>query len=445
MRILLYILTLSKVCMTLTDSGKGSRILRIEGGLPLSGELRVYPAKNAALPILAASLLTPEPITLLEVPRLRDVEVMLELLSHLGTRYQWEGRTLHLHTPEIQSTHAPYELVGQMRASFIVWGALLARVGEGQISLPGGCAFGARPVDQHVKALRALGAEVVEEGGTFYARRTRPLSGRVVFDLPTVGGTEQAMLAVALGGEATLVQAAMEPEIEDLGRFLQMLGVEVRGLGSAILHVRGVKQLGGGTYRIIPDRIEAGTYLLAAAATRGTLTLTEVRPDHLDALLDKLRQAGHRVEVGADWVRFTATPHPEPFHVEAREYPGFPTDLQPIVGAYLATVPGQSAITDRVYPDRFTHVGELARMGAELYLRDRTLVVNGKRLHGAQVKALDIRAGGGLVVAALAAEGVSEIEGVYFLERGYEHLEERLQALGARVGLTEVALAQAAD
>ncbi|TBH14825.1 UDP-N-acetylglucosamine 1-carboxyvinyltransferase [Thermus thermamylovorans] len=431
--------------MMLTESGKGSRILRIEGGLPLSGELRVYPAKNAALPILAASLLTEEPITLLEVPRLRDVEVMLELLAHLGTHYAWEGRTLHLHTPEIQSTHAPYELVGQMRASFIVWGALLARVGEGRISLPGGCAFGARPVDQHVKALKALGAEVVEEEGTFYARKTRPLAGRVVFDLPTVGGTEQAMLAVALGGEATLVQAAMEPEVEDLGRFLGMLGVEVRGLGSPILHVRGARRLGGGTYRIIPDRIEAGTYLLAAAATRGALTLTQVRPDHLDALLDKLRQAGHRVEVGPDWVRFTAAKHPEPFHVEAREYPGFPTDLQPIVGAYLATVPGQSAITDRVYPDRFTHVGELARMGAELYLRDRTLVVNGRRLHGAQVKALDIRAGGGLVVAALAAEGVSEIEGVYFLERGYEHLEERLRSLGARVGVAEVPLALAAD
>lgn len=423
----------------------GRRILRIEGGTPLSGELRVYPAKNAALPILAASLLTAEPITLLEVPRLRDVEVMLELLAHLGTRYQWEGRTLHLHTPEIRSTHAPYELVGQMRASFIVWGALLARVGEGRISLPGGCAFGARPVDQHVKALKALGAEVVEEEGSFYARRVRPLSGRVVFDLPTVGGTEQAMLAVALGGEATLVQAAMEPEVEDLGRFLAMLGVEVRGLGSAILHVRGAKVLRGGTYRIIPDRIEAGTYLLAAAATRGSLTLTGVRPDHLDALLDKLRQGGHQVEVGPDWVRFTATPHPEPFHVEAREYPGFPTDLQPIVTAYLATVPGQSAIVDRVYPDRFTHVGELARMGAELYLRDRTLLVNGKRLHGAQVKALDIRAGGGLVVAALAAEGVSEIEGVYFLERGYEDLEARFQALGARVGLEEASLALAAD
>ncbi len=427
----------------LTDTGR--RILRIEGGTPLSGELRVYPAKNAALPILAASLLTAEPITLLEVPRLRDVEVMLELLAHLGTRYQWEGRTLHLHTPEIRSTHAPYELVGQMRASFIVWGALLARVGEGRISLPGGCAFGARPVDQHVKALKALGAEVVEEEGSFYARRVRPLSGRVVFDLPTVGGTEQAMLAVALGGEATLVQAAMEPEVEDLGRFLAMLGVEVRGLGSAILHVRGARRLGGGTYRIIPDRIEAGTYLLAAAATRGSLTLTGVRPDHLDALLDKLHQAGHRLEVGADWVRLAATPQPQPFHVEAREYPGFPTDLQPIVTAYLATVPGQSAIVDRVYPDRFTHVGELARMGAELYLRDRTLLVNGKRLHGAQVKALDIRAGGGLVVAALAAEGVSEIEGVYFLERGYEDLEARLQALGARVGLEEASLALAAD
>lgn len=440
-----FILTLSKVCMMLKDSRRGSRILRIEGGQPLSGELRVYPAKNAALPILAASLLTPEPITLLEVPRLRDVEVMLELLSHLGTHYQWEGRTLHLHTPEIQNTHAPYELVGQMRASFIVWGALLARVGEGRISLPGGCAFGARPVDQHVKALRALGAEVVEEENTFYARRTRPLSGRVVFDLPTVGGTEQAMLAVALGGEATLVQAAMEPEVEDLGHFLRMLGVEVHGLGGPILHIRGARQLGGGTYRIIPDRIEAGTYLLAAAATRGSITLTEVRPDHLDALLDKLQQSGHRVEVGRDWVRLWAVPDPQPFFVEAREYPGFPTDLQPIVTAYLATVPGQSAVTDRVYPDRFTHVGELARMGAELYLRDRTLLVNGKRLHGAQVKALDIRAGGGLVVAALAAEGVSEIEGVYFLERGYEHLEERLGALGARVSLAEVPLALAAD
>lgn len=422
-----------------------SRVLYVEGGTPLKGELRVYPAKNAALPILAASLLTPEPITLVEVPRLRDVEVMLELLAHLGTQYAWEGRTLHLQTPEIKSTHAPYELVGQMRASFIVWGALLARAGEGHVSMPGGCAFGFRPVDQHIKALEALGAEVWEEDGTFHARRTRPLSGRVVFDLPTVGGTEQAMLAVALGGEATLVQAAVEPEVVDLGHFLALLGAEVEGLGSPIVRIKGAPRLKGGTYRIIPDRIEAGTYLLAAAATRGSLTLEGVRPDHLDALLDKLWRSGHRLEVGEDWIRFRATPDPAPFHVEAREYPGFPTDLQPIATAYLATVPGQSTVVDRIYPDRFTHVGELARMGAELYLRDRILTVQGRRLHGAQVKALDIRAGGALVVAALSAEGASEIEGVYFLERGYEHLTERLQALGARVHLRENPVALAAD
>ena len=410
-----------------------SRALRIEGGFPLKGEVRIYPAKNAALPILAASLLTSEPITLWEVPRLRDVEVMLELLSHLGTEYQWEGRTLHLQTREIRRTDAPYELVGQMRASFIVWGALLARAGEGSLSMPGGCAFGPRPVDQHIKALKALGAEVWEEGGTFHARRTRPLSGRVVFDLPTVGGTEQAMLAVALGGEATLVGAAMEPEVVDLGRFLALLGAEVEGLGSPFLHIRGGKALRGGAYRIIPDRIEAGTFLLAAAATRGEVVLTGVEPGHLDALLDKLAQAGHRLEVGKGILRFRAVPKPEPFNVEAREYPGFPTDLQPPVTAYLAMVEGTSLITDRVYPDRFTHVGELARMGAELHLRDRILLVHGKKLHGAQVQALDIRAGGALVIAALAAEGVTELEGVYFLGRGYEDLEARLAALGARV------------
>ncbi|MGQ9753651.1 MAG: UDP-N-acetylglucosamine 1-carboxyvinyltransferase [Thermaceae bacterium] len=415
-------------------------VLRIEGGLPLKGEVRVYPAKNAALPILAASLLTPHPVTLVEVPRLRDVEVMLELLAHLGTEYQWEGRSLHLQTREIRRTDAPYELVGQMRASFIVWGALLARVGEGSLSMPGGCAFGPRPVDQHIKALEALGAEVWEEGGTFYARRTRPLSGRVVFDLPTVGGTEQAMLAVALGGEATLVGAAMEPEVVDLGRFLALLGVEVKGLGSPFIHIRGRKALGGGVYRLIPDRIEAGTFLLAAAATRGEITLTGVEPGHLDALLDKLAQAGHRIEVNQDAIHFRAYPNPRPFNVEAREYPGFPTDLQPPVTAYLATVEGTSLVSDRVYPDRFTHVGELARMGAELHLRDRALLVHGKRLHGAQVRALDIRAGGALVIAALAAEGVTEIEGVYFLERGYEDLENRLRALGARF-LTESAVA----
>lgn len=238
------------------------RALVVQGGIPLRGELRVNPAKNSALKVMVASLLTPEPVTLTEVPRLRDVDVMLELLSHLGTRYAWEGHTLHLHTPEIKNTEAPRDLVDKMRASFIVMGALLGRVGEALVPMPGGCQFGPRPVDQHLKALTRLGAEIKEENGFFHAKQTRPPSGRVVFDMPTLGGTEQALLAAALGGEATLVNVAQEPEIEDLCHFLMMLGVEIAGIGSSILRVRGKQRLGGGSYSIIPDRIEAGTFLL---------------------------------------------------------------------------------------------------------------------------------------------------------------------------------------
>ncbi len=420
--------------------------LIIQGGTPLNGELRVNPAKNAALPILVASLLTPHPVTLREVPRLRDIEVLLELLAHLGTRYAWEGRTLHLHTPEIVTTDAPYELVSKMRASFIVLGALLARAGEGRVSMPGGCAFGPRPVDLHVKALRTLGAEVVEENGTFTATRTRPLAGRVIFDVPTVGGTEQVLLAAALGDtDVTIINAAQEPEVEDLARFLEMLGVAIEGAGTSVIRVRGARALRGGVYRVIPDRIEAGTFLLAAAATRGRLTLTHAYPHHLDALLAKLAESGHRIETGRDWVRLEATAAPRPFNIEAREYPGFPTDLQPPVTAYLATVEGVSLVTDRVYPDRFTHVGELARMGAELTLKDRVLAVRGGALHGAEVKAFDIRAGGALIIAALAAEGESRIDGMRHVVRGYENLEARLQAIGARAYAERAPLEAVAD
>ncbi len=421
--------------------------LIINGGKPLFGEVTISPAKNAALPILAASLLTPEPILLTEVPRLRDVEVMLELLAHLGTRYAWEGRSLYLETPEIRHTDAPYELVAKMRASFIVLGALLARTGEGQVSMPGGCAFGPRPVDQHVKALRKIGAQVEEDAGTFRAERVRPLRGRVVFDVPTVGGTEQVLLASALGdAEVTIVNAAQEPEVADLARFLTLMGAEIQGAGTSIVHIRGAKRLAGvENYRIIPDRIEAGTYLLAAAATRGKIRLRNVELHHLDALLDKLEEAGHRLMASGDQLFFEATPEPKPFNVEAREYPGFPTDLQPIVGAYLATVPGTSLVSDRVYPERFTHAAELARMGAELQLKERTLAIHGRELFGAEVRALDIRAGGALVVAALAAKGESRIEGTHHLERGYEHLVEKLRGLGAEVGHAQLVLEEAAD
>ncbi|WP_457637124.1 UDP-N-acetylglucosamine 1-carboxyvinyltransferase [Oceanithermus sp.] len=422
------------------------RPMIIHGGTPLRGELKVNPAKNAALPILVGSLLTREPVTLVEVPRLRDIEVLLQLLSHLGTRYAWEGRTLHLHTPEIKTTHAPYELVSKMRASFIVLGALLAREGEGEVSMPGGCAFGPRPVDLHIKALRELGFAVEEENGTFSARRSRYPEGEVVFDRPTVGGTEQVMLAAALGPtEVTIVNAALEPEIVDFANFLQMLGVQIEGAGTAKMTIRGAESLGGGTYTIIPDRIEAGTYLLAAAATRGEILLEGANPKHMDALISKLRKSGHTIVTGTDWVRLKSAANPEPFDVDAREYPGFPTDLQPPVSAYLATVPGVSLVRDLVYPDRFTHVGELARLGAELHLKERVLAVHGRSLSGARVKAFDIRGGGAMVIAALAAEGETIIEGMQHISRGYENLEERLRSLGATVYGEPVKLEQAAD
>jgi len=269
----------------------------------------------------------------------------------------------------------------------------------------------------------------------------------VVFDVPTVGGTEQVMLASALGdAEVTIINAAQEPEVADLARFLSLMGAEIEGAGTSIVRVKGAKRLKGVQgYRIIPDRIEAGTYLLAAAATRGEVRLLGARADHLDALIAKLTDAGHRVFADEKGIYFSATPEPRPFNVEAREYPGFPTDLQPIVGAYLATVPGTSLVTDRVYPERFTHAAELARMGAELQLKERTLAIHGRELFGAEVRALDIRAGGALVVAALAAKGESQIDGTHHLKRGYEELLEKLTALGAEAAWAEVRLDDAAD
>jgi UDP-N-acetylglucosamine 1-carboxyvinyltransferase len=426
-----------------------NRTLTIRGGVPLHGELRVLPAKNSALKLMAASILTDQPVTLNEVPRLRDIDVLLELLGHIGTRHAWEGRTLHLHTPEIRSTVAPFELVSKMRASFNVLGALAARAGEGTVPLPGGCNFAERPVDQHIKALRGLGFEVsieiTELGLAYTARRLKPAAGRVVYDLPTLGGTEQALMAAALGNESVLVNTPQEPEIVDLCNFLCMMGVEIKGIGSSILQIKGKPQLNGGRYSVIPDRIEAGTYLFAAAATRGSIALTNVEPFHMDAVLDKLIQSGHRITSGKDWVRLESTLNPQPFNLEAREYPGFVTDLQPPATAYLSTVSGTSLVLDRIYPDRFTHASELARMGAEVTLKDRTLVIQGRHLTGAAVEARDIRAGGGLIIAALAAEGESHIAGMKIIERGYENVEARLRSLGANVGVQIPELALAAD
>jgi UDP-N-acetylglucosamine 1-carboxyvinyltransferase len=415
--------------------------MHIEGGRSLHGTLGVHTAKNSALYLILASLLSDEPLVLRDVPRLADVLVELELLEHLGVDVRWEGRELRLHAREVQRSSAPYALVSRMRASFVAMGALLARTGEARISMPGGCAFGPRPVDRHLAAFRALGIEVDESGGAFAARRTGPIQGTVAFEAPTVGGTQNVLLAAALGeGDVTIENAALEPEVADLAALLNAMGGRVEGAGTPVIQVQGVPRLHGATFRPIPDRIEAGTFMLAVAATRGDVVLRDLRPTHVQAVLDALGQTGVRVVIESpDSVRIDATGDLNATDVTATEYPGVPTDLQAPFGAYLATLPGVSVVRDRVYPDRFTHVAELQRMGASLELTDRTLVIRGGQpLHGATVHAADIRAGGALVVAALAARGSSQVSGVEFIDRGYERLASRLGSLGASVSLERV-------
>ncbi|WP_425146870.1 UDP-N-acetylglucosamine 1-carboxyvinyltransferase [Deinococcus sp.] len=422
--------------------------MQIVGGRQLQGEFAVQPSKNAALPIIVASLLTREPVRLHGIPRLSDIYIILEIVAHLGTRHAWEGpNTLVLHTPDILNTETPYSLVSKMRASFIVMGALLSRVGEATVSMPGGCAFGHRPVDQHVKAFRAFGLEIDEEGGNFEARRVAPLSGSYVFEMLTVGATQNAILSAVLGsGRVVLENASIDTDVVDMVGFLNSLGADIQGAGTHTVVVQGVPSLRGGEYRVIPDRIEAGTMMIAAAATRSKLTLTGVRPAHLRALSTKLSEMGVRLLESGDTLLIDATAGKlVPTNVTTVAYPGFPTDVQPQMCALLSTVAGTSVVTDNVYTDRLTHVVELTRMGAQVVVSGHTQVIQGAALHGAPVKAADIRAGAALVVAALAAEGETIIDGMQYINRGYERFAERLRAVGANVQQSEPVLAAAMD
>jgi UDP-N-acetylglucosamine 1-carboxyvinyltransferase len=421
--------------------------LLIRGGQPVNGTLPVSPSKNGALPIIAASLLCAEPITLHGVPRLSDVEVILEIVGSLGAKIAWQGEhTLTIHTPTLTSTEAPYSLVSKMRASFNVLGPLLARASEARVPIPGGCQFGPRPVDQHVKALRAMGATIVEDGGDVLAVRDRPLSGRFVFDMLTVGGTQNAITAAVLGsGIVRLENASVDPDVIDLCKFLVTLGAKIGGIGTHTLEIEGVATLHGGEYRISPDRLEAGTYLLVAAATRGVLTMTNANLEHLRALTAKLIESGVNVmELDQSTIRVDArNAQLNPLKIEVAEFPGFPTDLQPMMSAFLATVSGHSRITDRIYPTRFGYSAELNRLGAKTEVLDSSILIEGSTLTGAPVKASDIRAGAALVIAACAAHGETVIEGVQYLNRGYEHLEERLEAIGVDIGRAQMQLKQA--
>ena len=410
--------------------------LVIEGGVPLAGEIAVSGAKNATLPILTAALLTTEPLILSNVPHLRDVTTMLNLLAQMGVRVSIDERLgVELSSARVAEPVAPYELVKTMRASVLVLGPLTARCGEARVSLPGGCAIGLRPVDQHLKGLQAMGAEVGIEHGYISVRAQRLKGARVCMDLVTVTGTENIMMAATLASGTTVIEnAAREPEVVDLANCLNAMGARVRGAGSDVITIEGVDRLHGARYRVMPDRIETGTYLAAAAATGGSIRLTGARPDILDAVLEKLREAGARITTGPDWVALETNGAPSAVNVRTAPYPEFPTDMQAQFMALDSIARGTALVTETVFENRFMHVQELKRLGADIEVEGNTAVVKGvTHLDGATVMATDLRASASLVLGGLIARGSTTVERVYHIDRGYERIEEKLSKLGARI------------
>ncbi|HSE00938.1 MAG TPA: UDP-N-acetylglucosamine 1-carboxyvinyltransferase [Burkholderiales bacterium] len=410
--------------------------LVIEGGVPLAGEIAVSGAKNATLPILTAALLTTEPLILSNVPHLRDVTTMLNLLAQMGVRVSIDERLgVELSSAHVAEPVAPYELVKTMRASVLVLGPLTARCGEARVSLPGGCAIGLRPVDQHLKGLQAMGAEVGIEHGYISVRAQRLKGARVCMDLVTVTGTENIMMAATLASGTTVIEnAAREPEVVDLANCLNAMGARVRGAGSDVITIEGVNRLHGARYRVMPDRIETGTYLAAAAATGGSIRLTGARPDILDAVLEKLREAGAGITTGPDWVALETDGAPSAVNVRTAPYPAFPTDMQAQFMALDSIARGTAVVTETVFENRFMHVQELRRLGADIEVEGNTAVVKGvTHLDGATVMATDLRASASLVLGGLIARGSTTVERVYHIDRGYERIEEKLSKLGARI------------
>ncbi len=417
--------------------------LLIRGGQRLHGEVPISGAKNAALPELCAALLSAEPVALRNVPRLRDVATMRALLERMGVRVQTHGERggMTLHATDPLEPLAPYELVKTMRASILVLGPLLARCGRARVSLPGGCAIGSRPVDQHIKGLQAMGAEITVEHGYIEARlpvgRTRLRGARITTDMVTVTGTENLMMAATLAeGETVLENAAQEPEVVDLAELLIAMGARIEGHGTSRIHVQGVPALRGAEHTVVADRIEAGTFLCAVAATGGEAWLQGARGDHLDAVVDKLLAAGVQVQPGDGGLR-VASPGGAALRAQSfrtTEYPGFPTDMQAQFMALNCVAQGPSAVTETIFENRFMHVQELVRLGAHIRIDGRTAFVEGgQRLSGATVMATDLRASASLVIAALVAEGETVVERIYHLDRGYDQMERKLRALGADI------------
>jgi UDP-N-acetylglucosamine 1-carboxyvinyltransferase len=409
--------------------------LVIVGGQKLAGEVAVSGAKNAALPILCAGLLTAEPVYLENVPDLQDVRTTLKLLGQMGVRTEQSGSRVQLDASNLTNLVAPYELVKTMRASILVLGPLVARFGEAKVSLPGGCAIGARPVDQHIKGLQAMGAEITIEHGFIEARAKRLKGARIITDMITVTGTENLLMAAVLAeGETVIENAAREPEVGDLANLLVAMGAKIEGIGTDRLVIQGVDKLHGAKHTVIPDRIEAGTFLCAVAAAGGDVTLRHVRPGILDAVTEKLREAGVTIEEGDDWMRVRMSGRARAVNVRTSEYPAFPTDMQAQFMALNALADGTSQVVETIFENRFMHVQELNRLGASITIDGKTALVAGvEKLSGAKVMATDLRASASLVIAGLCADGETLIDRIYHLDRGYDRMEEKLTKIGANV------------
>lgn len=411
--------------------------IRIIGGTPLQGEIPISGAKNAALPLVAAGLLTAGKLVLQNVPKLKDVETIITLLRQHGTLVDedWENSTLTFQSDRVTNYTAPYDLVKTMRASILVLGPLLARFGQAKVSLPGGCAIGSRPVDLHLKALEALGAKIQLEGGYVLATAPDGLKGaEFAFDKVSVGATENALMAAVLAtGETRLRNAAREPEITDLAECLVAMGAQIEGIGTSTLVITGVKELHGATHRVVADRIEAGSFIAAAAITGGKVKLTGVPPRILGSVLEKFTEAGVKIETDEDSITVEGNGI-KGIDIMTQPYPGFPTDMQAQMTALLSRAEGASMITENIFENRYMHVPELARMGANITVQGRSAIIRGvDKLNGAEVMATDLRASLSLVISALAAEGETVIDRVYHLDRGYEKLEEKLSKVGANI------------
>lgn len=411
--------------------------LQIKGGVPLEGDVRVSGSKNATLPILAGALLAEEPVIVGNVPHLQDVTTTIRLLGRMGATVTIDERSrVEVDGSTVKEWLAPYELVKTMRASILVLGPLVARFGKADVSLPGGCAIGARPVNIHVAGLQAMGADITIEGGYIRARASRLQGARLVLDTVTVTGTENLMMAATLAdGETVIENAAREPEVVDLANFLITMGAKIQGAGTDKIVVQGVSKLHGTTYEVLPDRIEGGTYLVAGAITRGHVRIKNTRPDHLDAVLAKLQEAGAKVGVGDNWVEVDMRgKRPRAVDVRTAPYPAFPTDMQAQFAALNTVADGVGTVIETIFENRFMHMLEMRRLGAEIRLEGNTAIIRGvERLTGAPVMATDLRASASLVLAGLVAEGRTDVERIYHIDRGYEAIEEKLAQLGAQI------------